>query len=114
MRILTNFPSVTSADDMLTINAPAEDANEEWKQWIGDRMAGIIERKGSNIGGRETSLDEYNKGLMKHYASDDIRHKTSELFPAFLKSVRTESSEKETCLALKGWFNLQLHFINTK
>ncbi|TVY35794.1 Uncharacterized protein LOCC1_G007890 [Lachnellula occidentalis] len=94
--------SVTSVDDMLTIDAPAEDANEEWKQWIGDRMEGIIERKGSNIGGRETSLDEYNKGLMKHYAFDDIRHRTSELFPAFLRSVRAESSEKETCLALRA------------
>lgn len=102
---IDRFLSVTSIDDMLTIDAPAEDANEEWKQWIGDRIVGIIERKGSNIGGRETSLDEYNKGLMKHYALDDIRHQTSELFPAFLKSVRTESSEKETCLALRGWLN---------
>jgi len=39
---------------------------------------------------------------MSRYVFEEIRHKTSELFPALLKSVKIEGSEKETCLALRA------------
>jgi len=40
--------------------------------------------------------------LMSRYAHDEIEKKIPELMPALLKSVKAESSEKETSLALKA------------
>ena len=86
---------------MLSLDTP-EDATEAWKQDLGDRMEEIIDRKRSSVQGRETTLAVYVHILMCHYAFEEIQHKTSELFPALLKSIKAESSEKETCLALRG------------
>ena len=67
-------------------------------------MEEIIDRKRSSVQGRESSLAAYIHILMSRYAFTEIEHKTGELYPAFLKSVKTESSEKETSLALRGSF----------
>ena len=79
-----------------------DDGTEVWKQELGDRIEEIIDRKRSSIQGREAALGSYIHFLMSRYAYDEIEKKLSELIPAFLKSVKAESSEKETCLALKG------------
>lgn len=79
-----------------------EDTPQAWKQDLADRMEEIIDRKRSSVQGRETTLLAYAHILMTRYAFSEINHKTSELYPALLKSVKTESSEKETILALKG------------
>ena len=86
---------------MLSADAP-EDATEAWKQDLGDRMEEIIDRKRSSTQGREATLQIYNHILMSRYAFEEIQHKTSELFPALLKSIKADSSEKETSLALRG------------
>lgn len=104
--ILT-FGSINSIDDMISADT-TEDVAEAWKQDLGDRMEEIIDRKRSSTQGREATLASYIHILMSRYAFDDIHHKTSELFPALLKSIRSESSEKETCLALRGWLNATL------
>jgi Interferon-related developmental regulator (IFRD) len=69
-------------------------------------MEEIIDRKRSSIQGREASLAAYIHILMSKYALSEIEHKTGELYPALLKSVKTESSERETSLALRGRFLL--------
>ncbi len=86
---------------MLSADTP-EDATEIWKQELGDRVEEIIDRKRSSVQGRETTLAQYVHILMSHYAYEEIKNKTSELFPALLKSIKAESSEKETSLALRG------------
>lgn len=103
----TNW-SVNSIDEMLSTD-PSEDVAEGWKQDLGDRMEEIIDRKRSSVQGRETALTIYTHILMSRYAYQEIQHKTSELFPALLKSVKGEGSEKEACLALRGkpWFHSQ-------
>ena len=92
---------------MLNFEIP-EDAPQAWKQDLADRMEEIIDRKRSSVQGREATLAAYVHILMSRYAYDDVVHKTSELYPALLKSVKTESSEKETTLALRGEFHLKL------
>jgi len=89
---------------MLALDVP-EDASEAWKQELGDRMEEIIDRKRSSVQGREVTLAQYVHILMSHYAFEEIQHKASELFPAFLKSIKAENTEKETCLALRGLLN---------
>jgi hypothetical protein len=86
---------------MLALDVP-EDASESWKQELADRMEEIIDRKRSSVQGRETTLAQYVHILMSHYALEEIQHKSSELFSAFLKSIKAENTEKETCLALRG------------
>lgn len=81
----------------------SEDVTEAWKQDLADRTEEIIDRKRSSVQGREACLAAYVHILISHYAFGEIDHKTSELFPAFLKSIKAESSEKETALALRGW-----------
>lgn len=89
---------------MLSADAP-EDTTEIWKQDLGDRVEEIIDRKRSSVQGRESTLAQYVHILMSHYAHDQIENKTSELFPALLKSIKADSSEKETSLALRGLFS---------
>jgi hypothetical protein len=98
---------------MLSAEGP-EDTTEAWKQDLGDRIEEIIDRKRSSVQGREACLAQYSHYLMSHYAYDEIEHKTGELFPALLKSIKAESSEKETCLALRGQLDLQLDFAGSK
>jgi hypothetical protein len=88
---------------MLSFEVP-EDAPQAWKQDLEDRMEEIIDRKRSSVQGREATLATYVHILMSRYAFAEISPKTSELYPALLKSVKTESSEKETALALRGKF----------
>jgi hypothetical protein len=102
----TNLSSVNSIDEMLS--AEADDGTEAWKQEFSDRMEEIIDRKRSSIQGRETALISYNYYLMSRYAYDLVDKKLSELVPALLKSVKNESSDKETCLALKGMRNFSV------
>lgn len=52
--------------------------------------------------GREKCLATYVRTLTAQYAEEDIRGKEEELVTAFLKSIKTEASEKETILAMKG------------
>jgi hypothetical protein len=89
---------------MLALDVP-EDASESWKQELADRIEEIVDRKRSSVQGRETTLAQYVHILMSHYTFEDIQHKVSELLPAFLKSIKAENSEKETCLALRGLSN---------
>ena len=43
--------------------------------------------------------------LTSQYAEEEIRGKEAELVAAFFKSIKAESSEKETILAIKGKFS---------
>ena len=90
---------------MLSADAP-EDITEAWKQELGDRIEEITDRKRSSVQGRESSLAQYVHFLISHYAFEEIESKTSELFPALLKSIKVGSSEKEICLALRGRLNM--------
>jgi hypothetical protein len=86
---------------MLAADLP-EDTTDAWKQDLGDRIEEIIDRKRSSVQGRETTLAQYVHMLMSRYAYEELQGKTSEIFPALMKSVKSESSEKETSLALRA------------
>jgi Interferon-related developmental regulator (IFRD) len=86
---------------MLATELP-EDATEAWKQDLSDRIEEIIDRKKSSAQGRETTLNVYTHYLMSHYAFDQIQHKVTEILPALLKSIKSDNTEKETCLASRG------------
>lgn len=95
--------SVASVDDIFNEDVPEDvSVTESWKQDLNDRVERLIDRKKSSAEGRESALAAYCFYTMNRYAYDEIQSRTSELFPALLKIVKNETSEKETCLALRG------------
>jgi hypothetical protein len=66
------------------------------------RMEQIIDRKRSSVQGREESLRAYIHILTMRFSENEITPKLGDLIPAILKSIKAESSEKETVYALKA------------
>ncbi len=99
--LLSLLVSVNSIDEVLALE-DSEQSPEQWSTELADRIEQLIDRKRSSVQGREESLAAYARILTAHYAKGDIRSKAAELVTAFLKSIKAESSEKETIFALKG------------
>jgi len=62
----------------------------------------ITDRKRSSVEGREKSLASYHHIVTHHFAAREIKSSLPDLVAALLKSIKNESSEKETLLAIKG------------
>lgn len=97
--------SVNSIDEMLSPDN-TEQVTDAWKTELADRVSEILDRKRSSIQGRERCLAIYIRILTSQYVEEDISGNEAELVMAFLKSIKAESSEKETVLAIKGVFSI--------
>ncbi|KAI9849091.1 MAG: hypothetical protein M1837_005321 [Sclerophora amabilis] len=93
--------SVNSIDEILGADDAAT-STEAWRDGLNDRIAQIVDRKRSSITGREESLMAYVRLSTARNVQEVIHGRIDELVSAFLKSVKAESSEKETSLALKA------------
>ncbi|KAL8735518.1 MAG: hypothetical protein Q9181_002761 [Wetmoreana brouardii] len=96
----TSF-STNSIDELLSGDAP-DPVTDAWRADLADRIQELIDRKRSSVQGREKCLATYVRVLTAQYAEEDIRGKEAELVVAFLKSIKAESSERETILAMKA------------
>ena len=67
-----------------------------------DRIAELCERKGSSYKGREDCLVSYVRILTAHHLADELYGRVTDLIPALLRSVKAETTERETILALKA------------
>ncbi|KAL8801742.1 MAG: hypothetical protein Q9223_006901 [Gallowayella weberi] len=96
----TSF-STNSIDELLNgdVSDPITDA---WRSDLADRIQELLDRKRSSVQGREKCLTNYVRTLTAQYAEEDIRGKEAELVVALLKSIKAETSEKETILAMKA------------
>ncbi|KAI4161067.1 MAG: hypothetical protein LQ342_005230 [Letrouitia transgressa] len=97
----TSF-SANSIDEIVLGPDAPDQATEAWRVDLTDRIEELIDRKRSSIQGREKCLATYIRILTIQYAEEEIRGKEAELVVAFLKSIKAESSEKETILAMKA------------
>ncbi|KAI9719065.1 MAG: hypothetical protein M1812_003695 [Candelaria pacifica] len=93
--------SMNSIDEFLGLEE-SDLPTEAWATELGDRIDQIIDRKRSSVQGREESLAIYVRILTAQYAREEIHHKLGQIVSAFLKSIKAETSEKETVLALKA------------
>lgn len=93
--------SNNSIEDILN-SEDVDLAPDAWKAELGNRIEQIIDRKRSSTEGRADSLNAFAHILMARYAREDIEARTSELLPSILKSIRSETSERETLNALKA------------
>ncbi|EEP75719.1 predicted protein [Uncinocarpus reesii 1704] len=62
----------------------------------------LIDRKHSTVPAREENLAAYGRILARHYAAGEMEDCVEDLLPVFLQSIKQDSTENETNLALKA------------
>ena len=93
--------STNSIDDFLN-NEDVDLPPDAWKAELHAIIEQIVDRKRSSTEGRADSLNIYVHILMAKYARDEIESRTTEILPAILRSIKAETSERETVTALRG------------
>lgn len=93
--------SSNSIDDILN-NEDADVPADAWKAELHRRIEQIVDRKRSSTEGRAESLNAYAHILMARYAKDDIESRVSEILPSMIRSIKSETTERETVTALKA------------
>lgn len=100
--MLTNPRSINSIDELLASDDFNEIAPEIQRQELIDRIDELSERKGSSYKGREDCLASFVRILSAHHLADELYGRIRDLIPALLRSVKAETTERETILALKA------------
>ncbi|PYI30786.1 IFRD domain protein [Aspergillus indologenus CBS 114.80] len=95
----TTALSIGSLDDLT--EDPDQDTNN-WTQELDDVVADILDRKRSSVLSREEAYAAFCRLAKSHYVEDNIRSQISDLLAAFCRSVKFESSVRETTLALRA------------
>jgi len=84
----------------------SEDFNEQTtdvlKQELVESIEDLLERKGSSKNSRESSLTAYCRCLTAHHLADVLYGKVLDLLGALSRSIKAETTEKETVLALRA------------
>lgn len=98
---LTPVSSSNSIEDILN-NEDADVPADAWKLELQNRVEQIVNLKRSSTDGRAESLNVYAHILMARYAKEDIESRVSELLPSILRSIKSETTERESLTALRG------------
>lgn len=96
---------MNSVDELLLASEHDTDVSiTAWEEDLARCTEDLMDRnwKRSNVQTREETLTYYCRILTMRYARDTIQDREADLIAAFLKSIRQESSEKETVLAMRG------------
>jgi len=96
--------STNSIDDILN-SEDADVSADAWKAELSNRLEQIVDRKRSSTEGRAESLNAYAHILMARFAKDDIESRIGELLPALVRSIKSETTERETVVALRGTYD---------
>lgn len=94
--------SINSIDELLESEDFNEQTTDVMKQELTKSIDDLLERKGSSVNSREESLSSYDRCLTAHYLADALYGRVSDILGALSKSVKAETTEKETTLALRG------------
>ncbi|PGH12259.1 hypothetical protein AJ80_06773 [Polytolypa hystricis UAMH7299] len=94
--------SSASLDDFFAGETEEETPLEQAQIELKDLITEITDRKRSSVQGREIALGTYIRILSSHNMEEGIDGHVNDLLAAFAKSIKLESSEKETTLALKA------------
>ncbi|RHZ52527.1 IFRD domain-containing protein [Aspergillus thermomutatus] len=92
--------SLGSLDDLADI--PDADTNSNWPEELEDVVEDILDRKRSSVLAREEAYAAFCRLAKSHYIEDRIRTRVIDLVGAFAKSIKFESSVRETNLALRA------------
>ncbi len=94
--------SINSIDALLETEDINEYTTDQARSAVGNVIGEILDRKGSSTSGRENHLAVYAKYVTSHYLADVLYNRVEELLPAFIKSIRADTSEGETTMALRA------------
>lgn len=102
LRFTNGLHSINSIDALLESEDFNEQASDVLKQELNDCIAELLERKGSSHKSREDNLATYVRILTAHHIADTLYGKVSDLLGAFTRSIRSETNDRETTLALRA------------
>lgn len=94
--------SINSIDELLNTDDINEEPTEVIREKLLDCINELLERKRSSTKSREDCLASYAHILRTHLLADQLRGRNDDVISAITKSIKTESSELETILALKA------------
>ncbi|KAL2823508.1 interferon-related developmental regulator-domain-containing protein [Aspergillus cavernicola] len=92
--------SLGSLDD--TEHLELENNNSNWTQELLEVAEDILDRKRSSVYGREETYAAYCRLSKFHYVEKEIHHRVPDLLGAFKRSIKAETSVRETTLALRA------------
>ncbi|KAL4783927.1 IFRD domain protein [Aspergillus varians] len=92
--------SLGSLDDLDT--AELENNNTDWNQELHEVIEDILDRKRSSVFGREETYAAYCRLSKFHYVEESIRRRVLDLLAAFGRSIKAETSVRESTLALRA------------
>ena len=92
--------SMSSLNEILNSTEPEVDAG--WRQDLADRIDEVLDAKRNKGSSREKAIATFSHYLMLRYAEDELDGREIALTQSLLKSIKTDSNEKETVLALKA------------
>jgi Interferon-related developmental regulator (IFRD) len=95
-------PSINSIDALLESDEFNEQTTDVQKQVLEECTTSLLERKGSSYHSREENLTTYVRCLTAHHLADVLYGRVPDLLSAFGKSIKAETSVKETTLALRA------------
>lgn len=98
---ITSENEDTDLDSLLDFTDD-EANNEFWEHEFSDVITNIVDRKRSSVQGREEAYTAFGRLSKFHYVHDELYGRVGELTAAFCKSIKQESSVRETTLALRA------------
>lgn len=79
-----------------------DQGNADWPQELYDRVEEILDRKRSSVQGREETYHDFCRLSKFHFVEDELRSRVNDLAAAFCKSIKLETSVRESTLALRA------------
>ncbi|KAL4882365.1 interferon-related developmental regulator-domain-containing protein [Aspergillus karnatakaensis] len=92
--------SLGSFDDLDSLDL--ENNNTDWNQELLEVIEDILDRKRSSVFGREETYSAYCRLSKFHYVEELIRRRVPDLLAAFFRSIKAETSIRESTLALRA------------
>ncbi|KAL4924686.1 IFRD domain-containing protein [Aspergillus undulatus] len=92
--------SLGSLDDLESVDV--EDSSTDWISELQEIIEDILDRKRSSVFGREETYAAFCRLAKVKYVFQQIWRQVPDLLAAFLRSIRSETSVRETTLALRA------------
>ncbi|BCS23236.1 IFRD domain-containing protein [Aspergillus puulaauensis] len=83
-------------------NDDNDDKNDNWTQELDEVIDDILDRKRSSTFGREETYATFCRLSKFHFVEESIRRRVPDLLAAFIRSIKSGASERESVLALRA------------
>ncbi|KIV96604.1 hypothetical protein PV10_00446 [Exophiala mesophila] len=94
--------SINSIDQLLESDDFNEQTTENLRHDLSTAISELLDRKGSSSESRQTNLTTYCRCLTYHYLAEGLYGQVEGLLTAFSRSIKAETNETETGLALRA------------